>query len=91
MRNPGESELWGLAVFRLREAANRIFALATRVHSRDVRAQLLRIYEQIRCEESRLCELADKAEHEAERAQLAQLCTGGTPLGANPSEEEGES
>jgi len=61
-----ERELWGVAVFRLRESANRIFSLATRVRSLEVRGQLLRIYEQLRSEEAKLAALADAAEQMAE-------------------------
>jgi LmbE family N-acetylglucosaminyl deacetylase len=63
-----ERELWSVAVFRLRESANRIFSLATRVRSLEIRGQLLRIYEQLRAEEAKLAALADAAEQMAENA-----------------------
>jgi site-specific recombinase len=69
-----ERELWSVAVFRLRESANRIFSLATRVHSVEVRAQLLRIYEQLRAEESKLAALADAAPQVLEQ-QRASACS----------------
>ena len=67
-----ERELWSVAVFRLRESANRIFSLATRVRAPEIRARLLRIYEQLRAEEAKLATLADAAELAAERGRYPQ-------------------
>jgi len=54
-----DQELWSIAVFRLREAANRIFALATRVRAQHIRSRLLEVYEQLRTEEAKLSALAE--------------------------------
>ena len=58
MTDMHDQELWSIAVFRLREAANRIFALATRVRAPETRGRLLDVYEQLRAEESKLAALA---------------------------------
>lgn len=58
MTDMQDRELWSIAVFRLREAANRIFALATRVRAPRVRSRLLEVYEQLRAEEAKIAALA---------------------------------
>jgi hypothetical protein len=73
MADMQEREMWGVAVFRLRESANRIFSLATRVRSQDVRGELLRIYEQLRAEEAKLATLADAADRASERGREPDL------------------
>jgi hypothetical protein len=67
-----ERELWSVAVFRLRESANRIFSLATRVRSQQARGQLLRIYEQLRDEEAKLASLATAVAGEGESSLMPQ-------------------
>lgn len=59
MTDMQDQELWSIAVFRLREAANRIFALATRVRAPLVRSRLLDVYEQLRAQEAKLGTLAE--------------------------------